>query len=289
MDSRQYAELFRTESREQLSAVNRALLRLEQGDASRESVDAVFRGVHTIKGMSATMGYTAVAEFAHELESLLDKVRKGAQTITAELMDALFVAADALEHGVERPGMEAAMSTRMREALARLHDVAGGRSTAEFRTPLLHGPAAQDPGPKAADAAAGSPEAMPTRVSTSRSDGATELFADVIAGTPQAALLLDADGLVSAGQYLTRDGTDMGTPLGAHLSGVSVEAERAMRHFGLGRWTRILLESDAASVVMSPVGDGVALVAAPRDLPLGFVRRTVDRCAAIAREWLGVA
>lgn len=149
---------------------------------------------------------------------------------------------------------------------------------------------APDPGPPpAADPAAGSPEAMPTRGSASRSGGAAELFADVIAGTPQAALLLDADGLVSAGQYLTRDGTDVGTPLGAHLSGVSDEAERAMRHFGLGRWTRILLESDAATVVMSPVGDGVALVAAPRDLPLGFVRRTVDRCAAIAREWLGVA
>lgn len=142
MDSRKYAELFRTESREQLSAVNRALLRLEQGDASRESVDAVFRGVHTIKGMSATMGYTAVAEFAHELESLLDKVREGAQTITAELMDALFVAADALEDGVERPSTQAAMGSHMREALERLHDVAGGRSTAEFRIPRLSGPMA---------------------------------------------------------------------------------------------------------------------------------------------------
>lgn len=133
MDPSRYAELFRTESRDQLSAINRALLALEQGDASREAVDAIFRGVHTIKGMSATMGYAAVAEFSHELESLLEKVRDGEQGISAELMDALFAAADALEDGVEHAREDAAMSTGMRRALERLHDVAGGRATTEFR------------------------------------------------------------------------------------------------------------------------------------------------------------
>jgi two-component system chemotaxis sensor kinase CheA len=133
VDPSRYADLFRTESREQLSTVNRALLALEQGDTSREPVDAIFRGVHTIKGMSATMGYTAVAEFSHELESLLEKVRDGDQGISADLMDALFAAADALEDGVDRAQEGIAMSDAMQRALERLHDVAGGRSTAEFR------------------------------------------------------------------------------------------------------------------------------------------------------------
>lgn len=132
------------------------------------------------------------------------------------------------------------------------------------------------------------PEALPAAV-PDRAAAASQLFLSAIEGTPQAALLLDADGLVSAGRYVTRDGTDLGTVIGAHLSGVSDEAARAMRHFGLGRWTRILLESEAATVVMAPAGDGVTLVAAPRDLPLGFVRRTVDHCALLARRWLGVA
>ena len=100
MDPSRYAELFRTESREQLSAVNRALLAIEQGDDPAEPVAAIFRGVHTIKGMSATMGYSAVAEFSHELESLLAKVRDGDQTISADLMDALLAAAEAREDGV---------------------------------------------------------------------------------------------------------------------------------------------------------------------------------------------
>ncbi|MHB1297703.1 MAG: chemotaxis protein CheA [Gemmatimonadaceae bacterium] len=139
MDPSRYAELFRTESRDQLSAINRSLLALEQGDSSREPVDAIFRGVHTIKGMSATMGYAAVAEFSHELESLLEKVRDGEQGVSAELMDALFAAADALESGVDSAREHDAMSEPMKRALERLHDVAGGRSTAEFRAVRLSG------------------------------------------------------------------------------------------------------------------------------------------------------
>ncbi|MCW5824927.1 MAG: chemotaxis protein CheA [Gemmatimonadaceae bacterium] len=132
MDPSRYAELFRTESREQLSAINRALLAIEQGDDPAEAVDAIFRGVHTIKGMSATMGYVAVAEFSHELESLLSKVRDGDQSVSAELMDALFAAADALEDGIEHSRDGAVMTPAMQQALERLHDIAGGRSTAEF-------------------------------------------------------------------------------------------------------------------------------------------------------------
>jgi two-component system chemotaxis sensor kinase CheA len=133
VDPSRYADLFRTESRDQLSAINGALLALEQGEPAREPVDAIFRAVHTVKGMSATMGYVAVAEFSHELESLLEKVRSGEQGLTADLMDALFAAADALEAGVEQASESAALSPAMRRALERLHDIAGGRSTAEFR------------------------------------------------------------------------------------------------------------------------------------------------------------
>ncbi|WKW11978.1 chemotaxis protein CheA [Pseudogemmatithrix spongiicola] len=133
MDPSRYADLFRTESREQLSALNRALLAIEQGDDPAEPVAAIFRGVHTIKGMSATMGYSAVAEFSHELESLLAKVRDGEQSVSAELMDALFAAADALEDGIEHAREGTALTPAMQSALERLHDIAGGRSTAEFR------------------------------------------------------------------------------------------------------------------------------------------------------------
>jgi two-component system chemotaxis sensor kinase CheA len=101
VDSAQYAELFLTESREHVSAINHSLLALERGAGGDEPVGAIFRGVHTIKGMSATMGYTAVASLSHELETLLDLVRKGGRAVDARLMDILFRAADLLERSIE--------------------------------------------------------------------------------------------------------------------------------------------------------------------------------------------
>ncbi len=101
MDSAQYAELFLTESREHVSAINHSLLELERGAGGGEPVDAVFRSVHTIKGMSATMGYTAVATLSHELETLLDGVRRGVRAVDAPLMELLFQSADVLENAIE--------------------------------------------------------------------------------------------------------------------------------------------------------------------------------------------
>ena len=101
MDSTQYAELYLTESREHVSAINHSLLELERGAGGGEPVDAIFRSVHTIKGMSATMGYTAVATLAHELETLLDGVRRGVRAVDAPLMELLFQSADVLENAIE--------------------------------------------------------------------------------------------------------------------------------------------------------------------------------------------
>lgn len=102
MDVSRYADLFLTESREHLSAINHALLELERTDGGADAVGALFRAVHTVKGMSATMGYTAVATLTHEMESLLDLVRRGAQSLSPAIMDTLFQSADALEVAVER-------------------------------------------------------------------------------------------------------------------------------------------------------------------------------------------
>jgi two-component system chemotaxis sensor kinase CheA len=101
VDSAQYAELFLTESREHVSAINHSLLELERGEGGGEPIGAIFRSVHTIKGMSATMGYGPVASLSHELETLLDHVRQGRRSIDPALMDLLFRSADVLETAIE--------------------------------------------------------------------------------------------------------------------------------------------------------------------------------------------
>ncbi len=101
MDSAPYAELFLTESREHVSAINHSLLELERGVGGDEPIGAIFRSVHTIKGMSATMGYAPVATLSHELETLLDGVRRGVRVVGAPLMELLFQSADLLEQAIE--------------------------------------------------------------------------------------------------------------------------------------------------------------------------------------------
>ena len=101
MDTARYAELFLTESQDNLSAINHALLELERTPGAREPIGALFRAVHTVKGMSATMGYAVVAELSHELETLLDLVRRGERDVSGTLMDTLFAAADTLERAIE--------------------------------------------------------------------------------------------------------------------------------------------------------------------------------------------
>ena len=104
MDAAEYAQLFLTESREHITAVNQALLELERGASRPEAagaVDAIFRAVHTIKGMAGTMGYTGVADLSHALETLLDRVRRNELPIGGVLMETLFHAADVLEQRVE--------------------------------------------------------------------------------------------------------------------------------------------------------------------------------------------
>jgi chemotaxis protein histidine kinase CheA len=101
VDTSRYAELFLTESQDNLSAINHALLELERTPTAREPIGALFRAVHTVKGMSATMGYAVVAELSHELETLLDLVRRGERPVTGSLMDTLFAATDMLEQAIE--------------------------------------------------------------------------------------------------------------------------------------------------------------------------------------------
>lgn len=145
--------------------------------------------------------------------------------------------------------------------------------------------------PEAADAShmrtSDQPEDRPEPRSSAPQPSPATVFDEILGDTAQVALLLESDGVVAAGRYETADGTDLGAIIGAHLSGVSDEAERAMRHFGLGRWTRLVIETEAAVVAMAPVGAPVVLVAAPREVPLGFARRTLDRCIVAARAWLG--
>lgn len=96
MDVNEYLGLFLDESQEHIQSVNTQLLKLEQ-TGSQEAIQEIFRSAHTLKGMSATMGYESVANLTHEMESALDLVRAGKKESNQLLLDTMFSAMEQIE------------------------------------------------------------------------------------------------------------------------------------------------------------------------------------------------
>ena len=69
--------VFRTEAAELLEQIEAGLLDLNVNLGDKDQVDAVFRGLHTLKGSGAMFGFEALAAFTHHCETAFDRVRKG--------------------------------------------------------------------------------------------------------------------------------------------------------------------------------------------------------------------
>ncbi len=97
MDMTQYLNMFLEESREHLQKLNEALLDLEGSPDNKSVLDEIFRSAHTLKGMSATMGFSQIAELTHDMENVLHKLRNEEIKTTPGILDLLFKCVDALD------------------------------------------------------------------------------------------------------------------------------------------------------------------------------------------------
>lgn len=97
MDMNQYLEVFIEESKEHLQTCNEQLLVLEKNPEDLSVVNEIFRSAHTLKGMSATMGYEDLANLTHKMENVLDAIRNRQIVLSPELFDVIFLAVDDLE------------------------------------------------------------------------------------------------------------------------------------------------------------------------------------------------
>ena len=89
--------MFLEESLDNLTKLNDNLLELEQNPEDLEVVNAIFRVSHTIKGMSATMGYMKMSELTHKMEDVLSKFRDGTLKVNRDVITILFKCLDTLE------------------------------------------------------------------------------------------------------------------------------------------------------------------------------------------------
>jgi two-component system chemotaxis sensor kinase CheA len=147
MDLSKYAALFVAESREHLKACNSSLLEWEAEPTATEPVGRLFRAVHTIKGMAATMGYAGVAQLAHRFENLLDSLRQGKLAPSPLIFQLSFRAVDTLGKAVEAAavGTEEPADTQL---MAELDVVAGGQAIDSM---LIQPPEPRPPARRATD------------------------------------------------------------------------------------------------------------------------------------------
>ena len=85
---------FRVEAGDLLDQIEQGLLDLGHRLDDRDLVDAVFRGLHTLKGSGAMFGFDALATFTHHCETAFDRVRKGLAPATQELVAVILSAKD---------------------------------------------------------------------------------------------------------------------------------------------------------------------------------------------------
>ena len=97
IDMSQFHQVFFDEAEEHLATMESLLLAMDVAQPEQEDLHAIFRAAHSIKGGAATFGFAEMAELTHVLENLLDRVRKGAMELTAQMVDAFLQAKDALQ------------------------------------------------------------------------------------------------------------------------------------------------------------------------------------------------
>ncbi len=149
MDTNQYMEMFLEESREHLQSLNDGLLALENDPEEVSVVNDIFRNAHTIKGMSATMGFTKIAELTHDMENVFDLLRTEKMKVNEDIMDTLFKTIDSLEQMIESVGSGGPEDVVDITGFAsKLSALASGKSVAEAEP--APAPAAAAPAPAAA-------------------------------------------------------------------------------------------------------------------------------------------
>jgi two-component system chemotaxis sensor kinase CheA len=151
MDMNEIKEIFFQECEEQLAELESGLLKLNDGDRDPETVNAVFRAVHSIKGGAGAFGLDDLVAFAHVFETTLDCVRSNRLEPTQDVLKVMLKSADVLADltNAARDGGYVD-ETRSRALVKELEALANGEAPA---------PAAKTPEPAAA---AATPAPAPT-------------------------------------------------------------------------------------------------------------------------------
>src|ERR1700755_3125859 len=130
---------FFEECNELLQSLEGGLADIREGTSNEDTVHAIFRAVHSIKGGAGVFGFSELIEFAHVFETVMDEVRKGNLATSPDVVDVLLRANDTLADLVEmaRKGeaVERGYGSDARHALHVLFSSGGGRGQRSASAP----------------------------------------------------------------------------------------------------------------------------------------------------------
>ena len=149
-DLSQFQDAFFEESADHLATMEEGLLNLEQHPDDLDLLNRIFRAAHSIKGNSGMFGFTAVGQFTHKMETLLDRLRNGQLSVTPAIADVLLRSTDCLSSLLEAARGGAAPDPEtiatLEQELASVAQVSG---TAQAASPLISPAGASLPPPAA--------------------------------------------------------------------------------------------------------------------------------------------
>ncbi|HWH84490.1 MAG TPA: chemotaxis protein CheW [Burkholderiaceae bacterium] len=148
IDLSQFYQVFFEEAGENLDRMEAQLLAVDLESADDEVLNSIFRCAHSVKGGAATFGFADVAELTHQMETLLDKLRRHELAPSASMVDVLLQAGDALRAQLARHQGAGGDAVDTADLLASIRALSGGGQAA--------------PAPKPAPVAAAAPAPAPT-------------------------------------------------------------------------------------------------------------------------------
>lgn len=188
IDLSQFFQVFFEEAGENLEQMEQKLLNLDIENADDEELNAIFRCAHSVKGGAATFGFTDVAELTHQMETLLDKLRRHELQPNAAMVDVLLQSGDALKAMLARHqgnGADALDTTELLFSIRALSDGSGGAVAAAPAAAPSVASAAPAPAPAAAPTAPAKPGARAIELTVgplenpAQADNLIELFKEI--------------------------------------------------------------------------------------------------------------
>jgi len=94
MPARVFMEAFLVDADDRLVEIDQTALSLQAAGPNQEKLKQLFRAFHAINSSAGTLGLTAIVNFSHHVENLLDRVVKGTIPVSPRLTDLILRSAD---------------------------------------------------------------------------------------------------------------------------------------------------------------------------------------------------